>query len=224
MFPSIIFLGAASASREFFWYFHETYPEAPIAFADDYTSKSENIIGGVSYPIVKDWDFSGLRKRYPHIRGAFTEFLIGVADPPIKKVLVEKALAHGLRPAPSFITTCSKVRPDCTLGRGGIIVDTLYSSGAVLGDYLLSMFCTYGSDVRVRDYVTTYTGCHVASDVLLEEGVCLGASTTVKERVRIAPWCVTGQSASVVKSVTEKGITLVGVPARKLERSASSLT
>ena len=219
MYPnSVVFLGAGQAVREIFWYFKDVYPEAPIAFVDDVTPRTEMIFDGVSYPVVKDWDFSRLRAQYAHIEGAFTEFIIGVAEPPTKKVVAEKAIARGLRPAPTLISKTSVVRPDCALGRGGVIMSSSISPGAVVGDCALVMFSTFGCDVHAGDYVTCYTGCHVGTEVVLGEGVSLGASCGVMERVRLAPWVVTGQGASVVRNVDEEGITIVGVPAKKVER------
>lgn len=220
MYPSsIIFLGAGPAAREFFWFFHDQYPEAPVAFVDDVTPKMEHVIGGVSYPVVKDWDFTALRRAHAGLDQPFTHFLLGVSEPPIKKTLVEKALAHGLVPAPTLITPDSLVRPDCTVGRGGLIIQSIMTTAVQVGDYLTSIVSTYGSDVRIGDYVTSYAGCRVASDVVLEDGVSLGAGTVVRERARLAPWVVTGQCTCVVKSIDEPGITVVGLPARQISRT-----
>ena len=219
MYPkSLVFLGAGQAVREIFWYFKELYPEAPIAFVDDVTPCTEMVFDGVVYPVVKDWDFSRLQARHPHIENAFSEYIIGVAEPPTKKVVAEKAHDHGLRPAPTLISKTSVVRPDCTLGRGGVIMSSSISPGAVIGDCALVMFSTFGCDVHAGDYITCYTGCHVGTETVLGEGVALGASSGLMEKVRLAPWVKVGQGASVVRSVDEEGITIVGVPARKVER------
>lgn len=120
--------------------------------------------------MVKDWDFGPLRAKHPEIPGAFTEFLIGVSDPRAKQALVAKALAHGLLPAPTCVSQQSVVRPDCTLGRGGMVISCTFSSAASVGDYATIILSTMGSDARAGDYVTAYTGCHIASDVVLGEG------------------------------------------------------
>lgn len=219
MYPkSVLFLGAGAAAREWFWNVRQTHPEIVVAFSDDVSPKTELVIHHIAYPVVKDWDVRPLQAQYSHIPGAFTEFLVGVAEPKVKKVLVEKALAHGLRPAPTLITQAD-VRPDCHIGRGGIIMNSICSTEVVVGDYTTIMYSTVSTDVRIADYVNIYAGNHLASDVVLEEGVCLGANTTVRERCRIAPWVVTGQCTCVVKSIDEPGITMIGLPAQKLERS-----
>lgn len=220
MYPnSVVFLGAGPASREFYWFFHDLYPEAPVAFVDDVTPKTEQIINGTPFPVVKDWDFSSLRQQHSALERPFTHFLLGVSEPPIKRLLAEKALAHGLEPAPTLISKLSTVRPDCQLGRGGVVLQTIMTSGVIVGDYATVIVSTFGSDVRAGDYVTAYSGCRVASDAVLEEGVSLGAGTEVRERVRLAPWVVTGQSTCVVKNVDEPGITVVGLPAQPIRRS-----
>jgi acetyltransferase-like isoleucine patch superfamily enzyme len=70
----------------------------------------------------------------------------------------------------------------------------------------------------VGDYVTCYPGCRVSGGVTLGEDVILGAGTVVRNGVRIAPRVRTGALACVVKDALEPGATLVGVPARKIER------
>lgn len=215
---SIVFLGAGPAAREFFWFFRELRPEAPVAFVDDVTPKTELMIHDTTYPVVKDWDFSALREAHSGKERPFTQFLLGVSEPPIKKILVEKALAHGLEPAPPLITHDSRVRPDCSVGRGGIVINSILTTGVRIGDYASLIVSTFGSDVRGGDYITAYVGCRVASDAILEDGVSLGAATVVRERARLAPWVVTGQSTCVVKSIDEPGITVVGLPAQPIRR------
>lgn len=223
MYPtSIVFLGAGPAAREFFWFFRDRFADAPVAFVDDVTPRTALEIAGVSYPIVKDWNFSELRQAHSGLERPFTEFLVGVSEPPIKKILVEKALAHGLLPAPTLITPDSLVRPDCTVGRGGLIIRTICTSGVQVGDYVTSIVSTHGSDVRIGNYATSYSGCMVASDVTLGEGVSLGAGTAVRERVTLAPWVVTGQSTCVVKDIDEPGITVIGLPAQPIRRAGEA--
>jgi acetyltransferase-like isoleucine patch superfamily enzyme len=54
--------------------------------------------------------------------------------------------------------------------------------------------------------------------VTLGEDCLLGAGTVIRPGVRIARGVTTGALSCVVKDVDEPGITLVGIPARKVER------
>jgi acetyltransferase-like isoleucine patch superfamily enzyme len=149
--------------------------------------------------------------------GEFKRFIVGVAEPAAKKIMVEKALAAGLEPAPTLVHPRTLVRADCRLGRGGMIVaHSQLTTNATLGDYVLVLDSTIGHHDIVGNYVTCFPGCKVSGNVTLGERVVLGAGTVVIPGVTIAAGVVTGALACVVKDILEPDITVVGVPARKI--------
>lgn len=212
---SLVILGAGGAARELYWFVQDTHPGISIAFVDDVSDATEVEIAGDHVPVVKDWNFSRLDPAAA--RGGFRQFIVGVAEPPTKKVLVAKALAAGLEPAPTIIHPRAIVRPDCEIGRGGAIVaHSQLTTHATLGDYVLVLDSTIGHHDVVGSWTTVYPGCRVSGDVTVGARVLLGAGTVVRPGVRIADGVVTGAMACVVKDILEPDITVVGVPARKL--------
>jgi sugar O-acyltransferase (sialic acid O-acetyltransferase NeuD family) len=214
---AVLILGAGGFARELYWFVRDVDPRTRIAFVADAEERAERDMGDAVIPIVRDWDFSHLP--FAPGRDGRHRFLVGVAEPEVKRVLVQKALAAGLVPAPTLVHPRSLVRPDCRIGVGGCIAAvSMLTTGATLGDYVLVLDTTIGHDDVVGDYVTCYPGCRVSGGVTLGEDVILGAGTVIRNGVRVAPRVRTGALACVVKDADEPGVTLVGVPARKLDR------
>lgn len=212
---SLVILGAGGSARETWWFARDIDPELRVAFVDDVSDVTEVRIGDVVVPVVKDWGFAGLREG----DGDFREFIVGVAEPRTKRVLVERARASGLSPAPTLVHPRAIVRGDCTLGRGGqIVAHSQLTTNATIGDYVCVLDSTIGHHDVVGDYTTCFPGCKVSGDVTLGEDCLLGAGTVVRPGVTLAPGTVTGAGACVVKDCVEPGRTWVGVPARPLER------
>jgi sugar O-acyltransferase (sialic acid O-acetyltransferase NeuD family) len=205
----LVMLGAGGAARELYWFAKDTLPGVEIAFVDDVGTCDSVEIAGESVPVVRDWNFPE----------GFERFVVGVAEPRIKRILVNKALGAGLVPHETLVHPRAIVRPDCTVGVGGMIVaHSQLTTNATLGDYVLVLDSTIGHHDVVGDYTTCFPGCKVSGDVVLGKDVLLGAGTVIRNRVRIADGVVTGASSCVVADVLEPGVTIAGVPAKPLVR------
>ena len=214
---SLVSLGAGGSARETYWFVKDTYPDAALCFVDDVSDVTEVAIADDVVPVVKDWSFSRLDP--DGSRGGFRQFIVAVAEPAAKRVLVEKALASGLEPAPTLIHPGAIVRGDCTIGRGGqIVAHSQLTTNATIGDYVCVLDSTIGHHDVVGDYTTCFPGCRVSGDVTLGEDVLLGAGTVIRNGLTIARGVVTGASTCVVKDILTPDITVAGVPARPLER------
>lgn len=216
MRDTIVILGACGGAREVYWFLEDTYPGTDVVFVDDLTDVTEATVGDRVFPVVKDWDFSQVR-RQAGSKDAFEQFFVGLGHPPDKKVMVEKALAHGLEPAPTLVHPRALVHADCVLGRGGMVMPGSHCTTCVtLGDYVFLQNTTVGHYATIGDYVSCYPGSAVSGECKLGEGVLLGTGAVVRDEVRIAPWVVVGAQSCVVKDIEEPHITVAGVPARKL--------
>lgn len=105
------------------------------------------------------------------------------------------------------------------IGRG-VIMHAQSSVGPAvsLGDHVQMYNQTYvGHNTRVGNYSFLANGAHISSFVTLEEGAYLGMSCAVREFVRVGQWATVGMGAVVLENV-EPHTTVVGVPARAIER------
>jgi len=220
MSRNIVILGAGGFAREMYWHIKDSIPQARMVFANDVKETKEIAINGQIIPVIKNWDFdcvpvNGLDKPCEK----FKEFVIGVGSPKIKRILVQKALACGLVPAPAVIHPRALVQgDDCEIGMGSIISPgCVITTNVNIGNYvLLNLNCTVGHDAILGDYVTCNPGCCISGNVTLGKGVMLGTGTVIREKINIAPDVQTGAQSCVVKDIIDSNITVAGIPARKL--------
>lgn len=216
----IIILGAGGFAREAYWHIRETWPTAKILFVDDVTDTTELVMCGEKIPVVKDWRFEAFLSSGPgRCEDSSFGFVIGVGNPQAKRILVKKAIESGLKPFPTVIHPRALVQGhDCRIGVGGIITPgCVVTTNVSIGDYvLINLNCTVGHDAALGDYVTCNPGCCISGNVTLGEGVVLGTGTVIREKISVAAGVVTGAQTCVVKNIDEPGITVAGVPAKKL--------
>ena len=220
MSRNIVILGAGGFAREMYWHIKESIPQAKMVFANDLKETEKIAINGQIIPVIKNWDFDCVPvDSFNQSFEKFKEFVIGVGSPKIKRILVRKALASGLVPAPTIIHPRALVQgDDCEIGIGSIISPgCVITTNVRIGNYvLLNLNCTVGHDTILGDYVTCNPGCCISGNVTLGEGVMLGTGTVIREKINIAQDVQTGAQSCVVKDILDSNITVAGIPARKL--------
>lgn len=211
MDDTLVILGAAALAREFYWHVlgsGRTYKR--FIFVNDLNDGQHSVsVGRMTYPVVKNWDFSG----------AAYEFIVAIGNPEIKKILIEKALRVGLIPAQTIVHLSAIVSdPDNDLGRGGLIAPgCIVTTNVKFDDYVtLNLDTTVGHDTKIGRYSTTNPGVHVSGDVTIGELVEIGTGSIIRDGVSIADRTMIGAQSAVVRSITEPGKMYVGVPAKEL--------
>ncbi|HNY86379.1 MAG TPA: hypothetical protein PKL54_02590 [Candidatus Hydrogenedentes bacterium] len=219
---TLVILGACGTSREAWWVLWELDPEIRAVFVDDVTGRSALDLGGREVPVVQDWNFDGVRESLGDgDPDSFREFVCGMGDPRVKRIVVEKALRAGLRPAPTVVAKGVYLCPTIRVGRGGFIHrNSAFTADITLGDYVTVHTATMGHDAVVGDYCTLGACSLLTGHTRLGEGVFLGCGSVVRPRTQIAAWVTVGINAAVVRDVTEEGVTIAGVPARILKPKA----
>lgn len=217
MNATMVILGSCGSAREAYWVLHETHPDMEVVFVNDLPEARHTTfigVGAKDIPVIHNWDFARLRLHRPE---AFTHFICGMGDPVVKRILVHRALERGLAPAPTIVSANAFIRPDCHLGRGGVIHPGAYLFTNVrLGDYVTFFSARCGHDCVFGDYATCTSGCNVAGHSIIGEGAHLGLGVAVRQSTRIAPWVSVGMQSAVVKDMTEPAIVAFGAPAKKV--------
>lgn len=158
------------------------------------------------------------RERFPRARIAGA-----VGSPRLRQRLMEKAAAAGFE-----FATVLHPRIECShwveIGAGTVIcAGSILTTNIVLGRHVqINMDCTIGHDVLMGDYATLAPGVHISGYVHLGKRVYVGTGAvfihgTEDEPLVIGKDVVVGAGACVTRSVPA-GLTVVGVPARPLER------
>lgn len=143
---------------------------------------------------------------------------IGVADPVIKKKLIQK-IQSKFALYPSLIASNAWISPRSTIGKGVIIYPgvTVNYETNIEDHVLLNMNCAIGHNCTIQQYSTLAPGVSLAGGTFLEEAVFLGINSATRQSVRIGAHTVVGGLAMVTRNLPP-GIVAVGIPARPLNK------
>lgn len=213
----IAIYGAGGFAREVAWLAeascHQGQPLQTVCFIDDNEANHGLVLNGV--PVM------GLGEacvRFPTARVAG-----GIGSPQIREKVMEQAAAAGFEPATLIHPRVDRSRW-IEIGPGAIIcAGNILTVNITLGAHVqINLDCTIGHDVVMGDYSTLAPGVHVSGWVHLGKRVYVGTGAVILQGAHDAPLtigddAVIGAGAVVTKPVPP-GVTVVGVPARPLQR------
>ena len=183
-------------------------PVRPIGFLDDDPYAQSRILLGLPVlgPVAEI-------PRYPH-----DAVVIGVGDNATRRMLAEALRAQGENFAvarhPAAIIAAGVRIGDGSMICAGVVVNT----GAAIGEHaILNTSCSVDHHNLIGDYVHVAPGSHLGGDVQVGQRVLIGIGATVMPQLVVGNDAVIGAGAVVTKNVPA-GITVVGVPARPLQR------
>ena len=210
---TLIILGACGSACEVYSRLMAAHPSVRVVFVDDKSDTREIRLGAATVPVVKDWDFTKYRAGRA---GDFRQFVCGSGNPATKRILVARALAAGLEPAPTLLDPLSTIHSD-DIGRGGFIGPFCTVSPFVkIADYvhLFTLVCI-GHNSTVDNFVTCAPGVVLPGTVHLGEGAFMGVGAVTRHNIGIASGTTVGAQSCVLRSVVEENTVMSGVPAVK---------
>lgn len=174
------------------------YPRPGVVFVDDYLRAAE--LDGV--PVRR---LDGL---------ALGRFVVGIADPAIRRDLADRMTGRGMAPA-TVVHPAATLAHDVTVPDGCIVLAHAFvSTGVVLGAHSQVQYnATVGHDAALSDFVTVLPGANVAGSTTLLTGVTVGSNACVLQGLRVEAGTLVGAGAVVTRSHPACRV-LVGVPAR----------
>jgi len=155
-------------------------------------------------------------------RDGIDRFFVGVGsiggyEP--RRYLYDLAREHGMKPVDAVhpqavISPSAEYRAGVTIMAGAVI-----NACARLGEnVIVNTNAVVEHDCVIADHVHIAIGAQVAGAVRIDSGAHIGAGATVIECVHIGERGVVGAGAVVTGDV-DPGLTVVGSPARPLERN-----
>ena len=104
-----------------------------------------------------------------------------------------------------------------SIGEGSVIcAGCIFTTDIVIEAFsIINLGCTVGHDVKIQKFCSIMPGCSLSGNVTLECGVLVGTGAKILPGLTIGKWSTVGAGAVVTKDISE-GITVVGVPARRL--------
>lgn len=140
-------------------------------------------------------------------------YLLGIGNPAIREMLVEKVEAAGFTP---FIA----IHPTAIIGTelshsSGVIVcaGAVISTNVRLGNHVhINPNVTIGHDSILEDFVSVNPAAVISGEVVLKKSVLVGANATILQGLVIEQQALVGASSCVTKNVPSKVI-VKGIPA-----------
>lgn len=141
------------------------------------------------------------------------EYAIGIGTPEVRRRLVERLDAAGLRAA-TVVHPSASVGPDVHLAEGVVVYQScVLTTNVVIGRHShLNVGCAVQHDSRVGEFVQLSPGVLVNGDCEIGDDAFLGTGAIVTRGCTVGPRSRVGAGAVVLADVPA-GRTVVGVPA-----------
>lgn len=179
-----------------------------ISFLDDDTS----IDSVLDYPVAGPID------QVFTLADQDSEIVVAIGDNRQRLSLCSEILAKGLELA-TVIHPNACISPSATISSGSVVfAGAVVNARAKLGRAcILNTSATVDHDCIIEDGAHISPGANLAGNVTIGECTWVGLGSVIKEGVQIGSDAITGAGSAVIADVGN-GETVVGVPARRLNR------
>lgn len=209
----IIIYGTGGSGREIAWLVQSTYQ--PVCFINDDPLQQGAMVNQL--PVLS---LSDAYAQFPQ-----ASVLVGIGSPQVREIVTQKAINQGFSIG-TFIHPSVIYPPDwVTVGIGTTIsTASVLTVNTAIGQHVqINLQCSINHDVFIGDYTTLSPNVHIAGHVQIGKRVFIGMGANIingtpDQPLVIADDVVIGAGACVTRSITQAGVTAVGVPAKVVNR------
>ena len=206
----IVIVGAGGSSKEILWNILDCKKNGSnydfLGFIDDNSSIHGKKIN--NYPVL------GSVESYLDQNKADVNWIVGIADPKIRKKIVKKLETHKVK-------FCSIIHPSVIMSKFVKIGDgTIIQPGCILtvdieiGNHVhINTNCSVAHDSIIDDFVTISPGTTINGVNRVMTGSYLGTGTITKEEITIGKWSITAAGSVLIKNIPDYSL-FAGVPAK----------
>lgn len=146
--------------------------------------------------------------------------VIAIANPNIRKRLVEKYKVNSNVKFPNLIDPSVIISGSINIGEGNIIcANNILTIAIKIGDFnIINLSCTIGHETQIKNFVTINPGVNISGNVCLDNGVNVGTGAKIIQGKFIGENSVIGAGAVVIKDIGTN-CTAVGVPAKVIKEN-----
>lgn len=213
----IVIYGAGGFAREVAWLAEACAVPLPqykvLCFIDDNPAATGKLLNDI--PVLS---LAEAAARFPGVGLA-----VGIGAPRTRELLTTKACAAGFTPV-TLIHPRVERSHWISYGAGVVIcAGNILTTNIQIGNHVqINLDCTIGHDVVMADYATLAPGVHVSGCVQIGRRAYIGTGAVIingtqEHPIIIGDDAVVGAGACVARSVAV-GVTVVGVPAKPLQR------
>lgn len=216
----IVIYGGGGFAREVAWSIQDSNLASSkayeiVCFADDDRTKHGIYLNNI--PVLS------LEQAYTQFPDA--QIVSGVGSPSVREKMMNRASEAGFKFATIIHSKVAYSHDWNEIGEGTVIcAGNILTVNIKLGKHVqINLDCTVGHDAVLDDYTTLAPGVHVSGWVHFGKRVYVGTGANIingteDNPLTIADDVVIGAGACVTKSITEPGVTAVGVPAKIIGR------
>jgi UDP-perosamine 4-acetyltransferase len=189
------------------------HPDMELAICDSGLTSGSNVHG---ISVIGGDEVLGTASSRGY--GAFAMGLGGVGDNGPRARLFERAISAGLRPL-TLVHPSAVISASARLGDGSACLwGAIVAARATIGkNVIVNSGAIIEHDCRIGDHAHVASGATLAGTVQVAAFAHIGAGAVVRQGLSIGARAVVGAGAVVTKPVPE-GVTVVGAPARIMER------
>lgn len=209
--------GSGGFAREVLWLVQSTTPQAvtPVCFIDDNPNNQGNTLHHL--PILS---LDDAKARFPTAKVA-----VAIGAPAVREKLAQKVHSSDLISQTLIHSSALYSHDWVSIGNGTIVcAGSILTVDIQIGEHVhINLDCTIGHDAIIGDYSTLSPGVHVSGWVHIGKRVYIGTGATIINGTPDAPLVIAddvviGAGAVVTRSITQSGVTAVGVPAKVITR------
>lgn len=206
----LLIYGAGGLGREILSLVRALGDWSAAGFIDDVVPAGTKV-GGIKVLGGKDFLFKNNSPAY---------VVLAMGDP-VMKSEIARELKSSVITFPALIHPSAILQDEesTILGAGSVIAaGCVLTTNIRIGNHVLvNLNTTIGHDVHIGNYSSIMPGVNIAGEVIIGDCVLVGSGANILNRMVVSEKSRVGMGAVVTRPVAP-GATVVGVPARRLER------
>ncbi|MBP7174322.1 MAG: acetyltransferase [Cloacibacterium sp.] len=204
----MLIIGAKGFAKEVLEIFHQKNETENLCFYDDVNSDVPDKLFN-QFTILKS-----LEQAESHFKTVSNNFVIGIGNPQLRKMIYEKFSSIGGR-AITTISNFSEIGSfDNKIEEGVIITSGVIITNSVsIGKCtLINLSSTIGHDTIIEDFVEICPNVSISGNCTIGEGTFIGTGATVLPKIKIGKNVVVAAGSVVTKDIPSNSL-VAGVPA-----------